>query len=471
MLERLLPIITCALAVTTCVASAEEAEPEFRAMWVTAWQTGLLSHAQVDETVRLAKQANLNALVVQVRKIGDAYYASPREPRGENLRDDGFDPLGYIIKRAHESGLEVHAWINTYKVWQGAKPPLSPTHTFTRHPEWINRSNKGHMHKDGQFALDPGVLEAQQHIYQVCMDIVQRYEVDGIHFDYVRYWDRSFGYSEGAVGRFNKETGRSGMPDPADLEWCQWRRDRVTDLVRQVYSGVTKFKPNVKVTAAVICSGEFNPDFKASRAYNLVLQDWEGWLREGIVDAVIPMNYRDEANAQQAAEFRSWIEGMARWKHGRHIYNGIYIRRTDQFVTQIEASRKRGANGFCGFAFNGSYDRAGIARALRARISPETTETPAMQWKQSPSQQAEPEHPIYEAMRAASRGDIEAAIRLLEEAIARDPDAAEAHYRLGTIYLKLGRQDDARREFEATLAIRSSHGGALTALRRMQNAD
>ncbi|HOK55146.1 MAG TPA: family 10 glycosylhydrolase, partial [Armatimonadota bacterium] len=84
---------------------------EFRGAWVTAWSNGFLTPEEADETIRLAKEANLNALFIQVRKVGDAYYKSSFEPRAKNIENlPDYDPLAYVIEKAHAEGLEVHAW-------------------------------------------------------------------------------------------------------------------------------------------------------------------------------------------------------------------------------------------------------------------------------------------------------------------------------------------------------------------------
>ncbi len=355
--------------------------PEFRAMWVSSYGPGLLTPAEIDDTIQAAKTTHLNAIIVQVRKTGDADYKSDYEPRAENLTDPDFDPLAYIIKKAHANGLEVHAWMNTYKIWAGSTPPKSPNHVFNKHPEWINTNIMGQRDKQGTYGVDPGILEAQQHNFNVYMDVVKKYDVDGIHFDYCRYWSPDFGYSKLAVDRFNKETGRTGVPAMDDPVWCQWRRDRVTDLVRQVYEGTKKIKPWVKVTGSVVASHPCPEEFKDSHPYNMLLQDWERWLREGIIDAVMPMNYKSERNPDDAQMFRDWIEGMVRWKYDRHAYNGISVGSADDYAVQVNETRKRGAEGVAGFDFGPRGSRIALAMNLRQNLYTRWVPTPPMPWK------------------------------------------------------------------------------------------
>lgn len=383
MAGRALFAILAILLITSIAPGFAQEKPEFRAMWISSYGPGLLTPQEIDSSIQAAKLANLNALIVQVRKTGDAYYQSDYEPRAENIPDPNFDPLAYIIKQAHANGLEVHAWINTFKVWAGTTPPISPDHVFNKHPEWVNTNYYGQKDKSGQYGLDPGIPAVREHLYNVYMDIVKKYDVDGIHFDYVRYWSPDFGYSDLAVAEFNKETGRTGKPEMDDPQWCDWRRAQVTDLVRRVYQGVEKTKPWVKVTGSVVCSQPCTAEFVDSHPYNLLLQNWELWLREGIIDAVMPMNYKSESNPDDAKNFRDWIDGMVRWKHDRHAYNGISVGSIEDFVTQVNETRNRGADGVAGFDFGPRPSRDAYALALRQNIFQRWVPTPPMPWKPS----------------------------------------------------------------------------------------
>lgn len=464
------PLTLIGLLAASAAASPTE-KPEFRGMWISAWQAGLLTPEQIDESIRMAKIANLNALIVQVRKAGDAYYKSDYEPVAENIEPD-FDALEYIIEKAHAAGLEVHAWLNTYKIWQGRVDPISPDHLFNSRKEWLNKGIAGDYSKSGQYALDPGIPEVQEHVYKVYMDVVRKYDIDGIHFDYVRYWDNVYGYSDLAVARFNKETGRSGIPEPTNPAWMQWRRDRVTDLVRQIYEGVQKTKPHVKVTAAVVCSQKCTPEFKDSHPYNRLLQDWERWLKEGIIDAVIPMNYKSERNPEDAQLFREWIDQMVRLRHGRHAYNGMYTRDMDGFVAQIKATRERGADGVVGFAFNRSMRREALAMTLREKAFPAPVPVPPMPWKPTrvsggPDALNSRDLLALAIYHRSKKHDLDKAIEVLEQAVEKDPSFAEGFYRLGQFYLAKGMKQKAAERFRETLKIKPAHGGAIVGLRRL----
>ena len=358
-------------------------EQEFRAVWVTAWSEGFLSPEQADETIRLAAEANLNALVVQVRKVGDAYYSSAYEPRGDNISGGpSYDPLAYTIEKAHAAGTEVHAWINVCRVWRGDATAEDPCHVTRRHPEWLTRTRTGKTSSpDGQF-LDPGVPEVKEYIGQIVTDLLSKYDVDGIHLDYIRYPGQDFGYNPTSLERFNQYHQRIGRPRNDDPQWCQWRRDQVTETVRRVYHVIRATKPGAKLTVAGIPWGDCPFSFEQSTPYRRVYQDWAAWLKEGIIDAAIPMNYRDQKNPEQAREYSNWLDGMTRWRAGRHVYAGLMLSGDDESaVQQIKQIRSAHLDGVVAFAFNAAPWRESLVKTLRAEVFTAPASVPKMQWR------------------------------------------------------------------------------------------
>ena len=394
----LLAVIMCigglsSLSAERCMAGAPERE--FRAAWVTAWSNGFLSPEQADETIRLAAKANLNAILVQVRKVGDAYYDSAYEPRGDNIIAGGdYDPLAYMIEKGHAAGLEVHAWINVFRVWRSEDSALEPCHVTVKHPEWLNKTRTGKVSaSDGNF-LDPGIPEVKNYVADIVTDLLSKYDVDGIHLDYIRYPGQDFGYSPTSIYKFNEFFGRAGRPRNDDPEWCQWRRDQVTQTLRKIYHVIRAVKPAVKLTVAGIPWGECPFSFEQSAAYRTVYQDWAGWLREGIVDACVPMNYRDQRNPDQARAYYDWLDGMCRWKANRLVYAGLMVGAdVEAAVQQIKISRNAGLDGVVAFAFNAAPWRENLVDALRTEVFQAPAETPPMPWKSEQTQVASAEEP------------------------------------------------------------------------------
>ncbi len=359
------------------------AKPEFRAVGVHTWIPGMLSKAELDETIRWAKDCNMNVLVVQARRTGDAFYNSAIEPRSTDIKDKDFDPIGYAVKQGHANNFEVHAWFNVFRVWGSSKNPPYRNHVVNLHPEWLCKDINGNTaSKDGRF-LDPGVPEVREYTIKVLTDLLTKYDIDGIMLDFIRYPGREWGYNDIAVARFNKTYGKSGKPAPEDPLWGRWRREQVTQMVRDIYKTVQRIKPHVKVCAATIPWGDCPSDFTKTDAYGWVFQDWKGWMEEGILDANMPMNYKNPANPKHQQMYLNWLDGMKRWSYGRHAYteNMVFGDNVAGAIEQIKQARQKGIIGIFGFAFSQVGCKEALGKALKAQVFQEPAPVPDMPWK------------------------------------------------------------------------------------------
>ncbi|TMG69762.1 MAG: hypothetical protein E6H86_02240 [Chloroflexi bacterium] len=300
--------LLCCLATVAATPSPSPApialgEAEYRALWVDAFHDGIKSPAQVEKLVADARRANLNTLLVQVRKTGDAYFNRSDEPRAKDItgpRD--FDPLAYVIRLAHASvpRIEVHAWVNTFFSGQSSR-------VYVQHgDEWGNRT------VDGETAgyFDPGVPEVQIYMHRVFMDIARNYDIDGIHLDFVRYPGSTWGYSPASVTLYEMQTGSVTAPDPGDAQWQAWRRARVTAFVRDLHVDLQLQKPSVKLTGALICYGAgplSAAGWNSTSAYTSVFQDWRDWIVKGYLDFGVPMNYDSDWSAREKGWFGRWL--------------------------------------------------------------------------------------------------------------------------------------------------------------------
>ena len=320
--RRLLMLVMCAAVCSGCQGAEP---PEFRAVSVHTWIPGMLSKQEIDDSIAWAKKANMNAIIVQARRVGDSYYKSDIETRASNIKGPGLDPLGYSLEQGHKKGLEVHAWFNVYRVWSNLPPPKDPKHVVKAHPEWLNKDIDGNIKSDdGQF-IDPGVPEARAYTVKLVGDILTKYNVDGLMLDFIRYPGKTWGYSDIAVARFNKEFNRTGKPDKDDPEWCQWRRDQVTAMARDIYAEVQRVKPRVKVSASTVPWGPCPTDWTKTDAYGHVFQDWRLWMEKGYLDANMPMNYKNPAKERDSQWYLDWLDGFKRWSYGRHVYNTVMV--------------------------------------------------------------------------------------------------------------------------------------------------
>lgn len=338
---------------------------EIRAIWVDGFHAGIRTAQEADQLVTDARKANVNTIIVQVRRRGDSLYTKSIEPPVEDpAYDPAFDGLAYVIEAAHRAGLQVHAWINAMPIWRGNQPPpKDPAHVFRQHglsaqgdDFWLTCSPEGEAKYPVGYFLDPGHPAARQHLVDIYLNIVRNYDVDGIHFDYIRYPETDskagrgapVGYNPASLARFRRQTGRSDTPALDDVQWTAWRMKQVTQLVRRIYIEAKAIKPGIKVSAATISWGKpprGEKDFLEAAPGRRIYQDWHGWLKEGILDLAVPMNYNRESDPVIRGWFDGWIRWEKRHRHGRQIAVGIgaYLNSSEQNLAQI--ARVRHAEG------------------------------------------------------------------------------------------------------------------------------
>ena len=371
---------------------------ETRALWIV--RHAITTPGRVDQVVDIASQMNINTLLVQVRGRGDAYYRSTLAPRAEDLggASPDFDPLQRIIERAHAQGLEVQAWINVFLVWSAGELPQSPLHIVNAHPDWISvRANGERLVEmvpeefEGQriegMYLAPGNPEVRRHLRDVVREIVTHYNVDGIHLDYVRYPEPTVGYDAATRTAFQREFGvdpiQIDQPDSTFLaviggdripdlrdRWTQWKKDQITALVRDIRNDLDVYKRGLKLTAAVIAD--------QNAALNRYEQDWPSWLREGILDAAIPMAY-----GTSTPVVTRQIAAALAIPTQHHVYAGIalYNEGARDAVEKIRRARMLGVDGIALFSYDSLLGKAGYMRQIKTWALPEPTAPTKMKWR------------------------------------------------------------------------------------------
>jgi len=356
---------------------------EFRAFWVDAWGSGYENPTATTTMLDYVQSCNANAVFVEMRKRGDAYYTSSYEPTGTNITpESGYDCLADIVTKGHDRNLEVHAWVVVNRVWtsQTAPPHTTPDHVFNTHPEWFSLSSTGSMFSGDDSWLDPGHPDVENYHKNVFMEIVQNYDIDGLVLDYIRYPGTSFGYNATAVARYNAEYGTSGNPSTSDLRWSNWRRDQVTNMVKRIYLEAKAVKPGIKIGAAV-----WSP---AGAGYSGYLQDWDSWMANHWLDYVCPMNYTTDN-----ATFEGENEDSLNRQYGRHIYpaQGSYLNTISNSMTQISSVQSLGFPGVTLYTYrvtnSGTVDRPAFRNALIASDGPfsGTRSVTPMYWINAPT--------------------------------------------------------------------------------------
>ncbi len=382
-----------------------DAPDEVRALWVQAWVADLHSPSGIDKVIADARSANVNTLFVQMRRRGDTLYFSDIEPRISSGVPgfSTFDPLTYILNKAREQNppIEIHAWIVVYPVDRATS---DPQHVTNAHPEWMTQDINGVIDQ----TLDPGHPGVQQHLLDVAMELVTKYDIDGLHYDYIRYYGNQFGYNPVAVQRFQALYNRNDFPSPNDPEWSDFRRNQVTQLVRSIYLNAIDARPEVKISASTITwsPGPANiNDFPSTRPYYDILSNWPAWMEEGILDLNVPMAYFRDFNSVQKADYTKWNNFIKDTRFNRHaaIGPGIYLNTLSGAIAQMRESRDLSpagnkADGVSGYVYHetnneglpfSEFRRAVTQPSEYDPVTPpmfaEPAAIPDMPWKSNPT--------------------------------------------------------------------------------------
>ncbi len=309
---------------------------EFRAVWVATvanidWPSkpGLPVEQQQQELIDLLNRAaalNFNAIFFQVRPAADALYNSPYEPWSYYLTGNMgeaplpfYDPLEFAIREAHRRGMELHAWFNPYRALHPTnRSAISPDHISQTHPEYVLQY--------GDFLwLDPGNPEAREHTINVILDVVERYDIDGVHFDDYFYPYPSYaGGADFPDSLSWQRANEAGNTLPKD----DWRRENVNSLMKEISGRIKEIKPHVKFGISPI--GIWRPGYPENTtgfdAYEMLYADARLWLAEGWVDYFSPqIYYRMDQIAQPFSVMLRWWADQN--KHDRHLWPGLFTSR------------------------------------------------------------------------------------------------------------------------------------------------
>ena len=371
---------------------------EFRGTWVTTvwnidWPSkrGLSVEEQKSELLRILDRIqalNFNALILQVRPTADALYASQLEPWSEWLTgtqgkapEPFYDPLEFAIAECHKRNIELHAWFNPYraKTSSQASPNVHPHITVT-HPEYVYQYGN-------QQWMDPGVKVVQDRTYEVILDVVRRYDVDGIHLD-----DYFYPYPISGQTFPDDKTYAAYKTGGGTLSLGDWRRDNVNQMIQRLSSGIRNTKRHVKFGISPF--GIYRPgqpaQIKGMDQYEALYADPKKWLAEGWVDYIAPQLYwRIDPPAQSYPVLLQW------WTENnpqrRHIYPGNRLSMLDdkdwpisEYERQIDITRNLAPQLSLGNIFYNmkvfNENRLGVVERFQQSVYPEPALVPTMQW-------------------------------------------------------------------------------------------
>ncbi len=307
---------------------------EFRGVWIATvvnidWPSkrGLSNEDQKREFIALLdlhQKNGMNAIIMQVRPAGDAFYPSNLEPWSEYLMGQQglppspfYDPLSFMIAETHKRGMEFHAWINPYRaVFNTQKSSVAPNHLTKTHPEWF-------VTYDDKKIFNPGLPEVWQHTNRVVRDIVSRYEVDAIHLDDYFYPYKVPGKEFQDEATYKKYSRGLNKED--------WRRSNCDTIIKQLSATIHSIKPGIQFGISpfgVWRNKSKDPRGSNSKAgvtnYDDLYADILLWLNKGWVDYIIPQLYWEHGHA-----LADYDELLAWWdqnnlKRNLYIGHGIY---------------------------------------------------------------------------------------------------------------------------------------------------
>jgi len=360
---------------------------EFRAAWVATvanidWPSkpGLSVDRQKAELIALldrAAQLHFNAVFFQVRPVSDALYASTIEPWSEYLTgtqgrapEPFYDPLALAIAEAHKRGLELHAWFNPFRAGHPeAKSPPAPNHITRTHPELVR-------HYGDQIWLDPGEPETQAHAIAVVLDVVKRYDVDGVVLDDYFYPTPEKNSAGQEIG-FSDDASWKQYGADSGLSLADWRRDNVNRFVQKLSQSIKAAKPWVQfgISPPGIWRPQNPPQIRGMDAYGQIFADARKWLASGWVDYLSPQLYWPIASPQQSfpALFDWW---RAQNVKGRHVWPALYDAMVGtkfsvgEIPQQVQIIRQKDDSGAVHYHLRSVLDNPALAAAVRTQYAP-----------------------------------------------------------------------------------------------------
>ncbi|MGB9881054.1 MAG: glycoside hydrolase family 10 protein, partial [Anaerolineae bacterium] len=355
-IQRLTPTATptpTLLPTATSIPTVSPPDVEARAIWVTRFDwtcvfaecpDGQLPGTDtIQQMVANIDSAGFNMILFQVRAQGDAYYTPGLEPWAARLtgtytatlgQNPGWDPLAVLIAAAHARGIQVHAYFNVYPIWSGTSAP--PDGTRPLHPFWAWSRAPGSSWsywRQWNINYQPMLLNAhylwaspgndwlvEEHIVATALDLLHRYDLDGLHLDLVRYAGADYSCDPRSEERW-------GAPCFTNGDYADWQRAQITHLVSRIYhEGILPLSRHTMLSAAVWWFPQDLWGMGCSGGYDRYYQDSHGWLSAGMIDAEMPMLYGCPAFTSGSVGDGNWIIVMRDWlehRADRYVFPGI----------------------------------------------------------------------------------------------------------------------------------------------------
>lgn len=323
-LKTLLLILIAATCAATMHTAAQNPKREFRGVWLpTVGDRYYQNHTTAENKAYLlnildsAQLTHCNAIIFHCRPQADAFYPSKLEPwslwlsgKAGQAPDPYWDPMEFMVTEAHKRGLELHAWINPYRV--GSESQICDSALLRKHPEWFLKYGK-------QYYFDPAYPECRDFINRVVADIVTRYDIDGLHMD-----DYFYPYPIKDTD-FPDTTSYARYGNGQDKG--DWRRANVDSLIASMHRTIASIKPWVRFGISpfgIWRNKKTDPrgsDTNGLQCYDALYADCPKWTRMGWVDYMVPQLYwQMEHKAASDSVLMDWWNDNA---NGRDMYYGV----------------------------------------------------------------------------------------------------------------------------------------------------
>lgn len=352
------------MALPAVTASADAPSREHRSIWMTPflgsnWPSAAITESNANSVKRILtsrlekfKDQNINVIYYHARAMCDATYDSAYEPwsryvSGTRGVAPAFDPFGYLVEQAHDKGIEVYAWINPYRYCSGGKYGEGERNYENSHPDWL-------IVQDKETILNPGLEEVKQRIVDVILDIIGKYDVDGVIFD-------DYFYTSGTPMNLDADLYAKYKEGGGSLSQADWRRANVNEMVQRVHDAIKQVKP--WVAFGISPAGVASPPTVTSEyglpavpgggdwQYSGIYSDPLAWLKAGSIDFISPQIY-----------WPSRFDVLSEWwsnaamKFNRHFYPSVTLSSINtykyaEFAREIEYNRSVSPAGSPGFVF------------------------------------------------------------------------------------------------------------------------
>ncbi|MDH6355357.1 uncharacterized lipoprotein YddW (UPF0748 family) [Dysgonomonas sp. PH5-45] len=317
-------------------ADLKNPKREFRGAWLHTIGQGQyrnMTSAQMQQyfvdVLDKFQEVGINAVIFQVRPQADAFYKSDLEPWSRYLTgvqgkapDSGFDPLTFLVNECHKRNMELHAWMNPYRVTSAEGQALAPSHIYNRYPERFVKYGT-------QTYFDPGIPENREFICQVVKDIIARYDVDAIHMDDYFYPYPIAGKSFPDDASFARYAPEQGF---ANNQRSDWRRNNVNVLIQEIKQTIMRNKPWVRFGISPFGiyrnkkSDATGSDTNGLQNYDDLYADIKLWVEKDWIDYNIPQVYWEIGH--KAADYNTLVEWWAKNNFYKHLYIGQDVKRT-----------------------------------------------------------------------------------------------------------------------------------------------